>query len=873
MKKNRKHIKPPRLAELFLSWFIKDELSEEVLGDLEEKFYSTLEQKSKQKAKRNYWYQVLKYMRPFALKILKSQHSNKTTMIRHNLLVSYRNMTKNKVHSFISITGLSLGMIVTILIGLWVADELSFNMYHKNYDRIVQVHHQRARNNGEIMTNTSQVSQLGPHLLETYPHLFEKVVMMPFRSAEVLLSKEKVSFNQTGRYMQAGAPEMLGLEMIYGSYDGLTDEKSIMLSESLSKKIFQLDNPIGELVKFKTRIDLKVTGVYKDIPKNSEFSNSQFIVPFKLSHGNDPSFYKWDNYNTAVYGQLKPNIDVEQVSLAIREVMFPYMESKPTAFVVPMKDWHLNNYYENGVKKTSPRLRFVWLYTIIGAFVLSLACINFMNLSTARSQKRLKEIGLRKAIGSARGQLIKYFLVESFLNTFCSFIISLISAMALLPWFNQISEKSLNIPLESTVFWLASILFVLLTTVLAGGYPALYLSSFNPIKALSGSQKTSNGKTWLRQGLVVFQFTISIILIISTIVIHNQTQHAKNRPIGYSQNGLIMMRAQNQEYVGKYETLRTALKNTGMVSEIAQSGTSLVNTVGQTGGFDWTGTEEEREVIFNYVFVRPEFGETVGWEILQGRDFDRTFSSDLINGVIISESAALLIGLDDPIGSKIRAKNGFNAKTEYTIIGVATDMIKDSPFEAPVPAIIFPMDADLSWLLIRINPVISLSKAIPIIEETWNKLAPTHPFNYQFVDDLYANKFKEEEKISSLSTFFSVLAILISTLGLYGLAAFVAAQRTKEIGVRKILGASLGNIWQMLSKDFAVLIMVSSVISVPIAYSILNKWLANYEYSIALEWWIFTAACLGTLAIALLIVSSQTIKAAAINPSKSLKEE
>lgn len=873
---HKNHIAPPKLARHFLLWFLRSDLAEEVLGDLDEKFYTTLKNKSKTKARRNYWYQVINYLRPFAFKLFKSPQSfgaNKTTMIKHNLLVSYRNITKNKVHSFISIAGLSLGMIVTILMGLWVADELSFNKYHKNHDRIVQVLHQRARSNGEIMTNSSQVSQLGPHLMEAFPHFFEKVVLMPFRSEEVLLSKENISFYETGRYMQADALEMLGIEMIYGSYDGLTDAKSIMLSESLSKKLFNLKNPIGELVKLKTRTDLKVTGVYKDIPKNSEFSNSQFILPFTLSYGNDPAFFKWDDYNTAVYGQLKPNIDVEQVSLAIREVMFPYMESKPTAFVVPMKDWHLNNYYENGIKKTSPRLRFVWLNAIIGAFVLSLACINFMNLSTARSQKRMKEIGLRKAIGSVRGQLIKYFLLESFLYTFFAFLISLISATALLPWFNQIAEKSLTIPLESMVFWLASISFILLTSLLAGGYPALHLSSLNPIKALSGSQKSFRSKGWARQGLVIFQFTISIFLIISTIAIHNQTQHAKNRPIGYSQNGLIMMKRQNQEYAGKYETLRAELKNTGMVSEVTQSATSLISTVGQTGGFDWTGTEEEREVIFNYVFVRPEFGKTVGWKMLEGRDFDKTLSSDLNNGVIISESAALLIGLDDPIGHKIRAKNGFNGKKEFTIIGVATDMVKDSPFKAPVPAIIFPYDGDLRWLIIRIDPAVSLSKAIPVIKETWNNLAPTHPFNYQFVDDLYANKFREEEKISSLATFFSTIAILISALGLYGLAAFVAEQRTKEVGIRKILGASLASIWQLLSKDFVILIVISSIISIPVAYSILSKWLASYEYSIALEWWIFAAACIGTLCIALLIVSSQTIKAAAINPSKSLKVE
>lgn len=878
MNRSKDNIYPPRLAVKLLRKVLKDELAEEVEGDLEEQFFGRVEHDSVRKAKRNYWVQVINYLRPFALKKINTPQffgTKNNAMFKHNLLVSYRNLLKNKAYSVINIGGLAAGMTVALLIGLWINDELSYNKYHDKFDRIVQVMHQRERNNGEIMTNTSQVSQLGPHLKENYPHFFEKVVLMPWRTEEVLLSVDRNNFNQTGRYMQADGPELLGLKMVLGSIQGLEDMNSIMLSESLSKKLFGDTDPMGQLVKLRAMQDLIVTGVYEDIPKNSAFKDAHFVAPLRIFYNNDPEFFKWDNYNMAVFGELKTGVDHQTVSKAIEETMFPHMagKSKPRAFVMPMKDWHLNAYFDNGVRKTSPRLRFIWIYTTIGVFVLLLACTNFMSLSTARAQKRMREVGVRKAIGSMRSQLMRQFLSESFLFVVFAFGLSLIAITALLPWFNGIAEKSILLPFSQPSFWMYGFVFILVTAFLAGAYPAFYLSSFRPIQALRGTVKFGNGGKRFRQVLVVFQFAISIALIIGTITIHNQTQFAKNRPVGYAQEGLITLRAQNQEYVGIFETLQTELKKTGVVDEIAQASYPLTNTLGQNQGFDWTGEPEEREFSFNTVFVRPEYGKTVGWKILQGRDFNRELASDMNNGVIISESAAKIMNLENPVGKKLRRKDGFNGKNEYTIVGVASDMIKESPFEPPMPAFIFPIDADLRFLLIRVNPSVSLSAALPKIESTWRTLAPTHPFQYSFVDDQYALKFKEEERISSLVTFFSVLAILISVLGLYGLASFVAEQRTKEVGIRKILGATLVNLWKLLTGDFATLIVIASAIAVPISYTSLGKWLDSYQYRIDLEWWIFAIAIVSTLIVTLLIVSIQTIKAATSNPVTALRAE
>ena len=873
MNKNHHHKSPPRLAQRLLSRLLKDELAEEVLGDLDEKFYQTQKQYANARAKRNYWYQVLNYLRPFALKAFKVKYSNFNSMFKHNLLVSYRNLLRNKTHSAINIGGLAMGLTVALLIGLWVADELNFNRYHSNYDRIVQVMNQRSFR-GEIRTNTSNFSQLAPHLAENYPDFFEKVVLTPYRPEEVLLSVDKANYNEMGRYIQDGGPEMLGLKMKRGAYGGLEEMNSIMLSETLAKKLFGDRDPLDQTVRLRAQTDLKVTGIYEDIPKNSTFGDAAFMISFKRWYDNDPAFFKWDNYNCAIYAQLKPGVTAEQVSDAIKDVIKPHLEADniPTVFVKPMRDWHLTTYDELGVERASERVRFIWLYATIGLFVLLLACINFMNLSTAQSQKRMREVGVRKAIGSVRAQLIRQFLAESTLYAFSAYIISIMAAFLLLPWFNGISEKSMVMPFSDAPFWGLSLAVVFITALLAGGYPAFYLSSFRPVRALHGAVKFGKGGVRLRQVLVVFQFTISIALIVGTITIHRQTEHARNRPIGYTQEGLITLRAQNREYADIYQTLRTELKNTGMVTEIAQANYPLTNDLGQNEGFKWRDQAEGSDVSFNTIFVRHEYGAAVGWDLLQGRDFSREFASDL-NGVVITESAAKAMQFENPIGEKIRAPFEVNGSDQLTILGVVSDLVKESPFATPKPAIMFLTEFDLRFLFIRINPDVSMAQALPKIEKVWAELAPTHPFNYQFVDEVYANKFREEERISSLAGFFSTLAILISCLGLYGLASFVAEQRSKEVGIRKILGASLSQLWQLLSRDFAVLVGIACLVAIPLAAYILQGWLNDYEYNIGLEWWTFGLAGVGALIVTLITVSSQMVKAALVSPVKALRSE
>lgn len=864
--------RPPKLAEKLLTMFLKEELAEEVLGDLDEKFYSTLEKKPGRKARRNYWYQVFNYLRPFAFKYFKPS-SILPTMIKHNFLISYRVLLKNKSFSAINIGGLAMGMTVAILIGLWIHDELSFNKNHGNYDSIVQVLRKDVEE-GEVYVNSSLAGQVGVFMKETYPTVFDKVVMTFFRTRPQLLTVGKQSFDESGYFFQPDAPNMLTLKMQSGAVDGLRDNKSIMLSASLAKKFFKSENPIGKVVVLNTDTELLVSGVYEDLPINSTFGNAAFMASLELIY-NERNPYVWDNYNIRVYAQLQQGVDLEEASTIIRDILTPHQDSEddPTQlFLLPMRDWHLNSDFENGIQVTSKRMQFVVLYGIIGLFVLLLACINFMNLNTARYQNRGKEVGIRKAVGSRRSQLISQFFAESILYSMASFIISVASALLILPWFNSISDKGLVLPWSNAWFWVFGIAFTLFSAAIAGSYPAVFLSSFGPIKALKGTIRQGIASVRFRQGLVVFQFTISIALIIGTMTVYNQIQYAKTRPVGYNQDGLITIQGRSAEFFQKYQVLRDELKRTGFVTEVAEASYPLMNTLGNNDGFRHAETDTRIGITFNTILVTHEYGETTEWELVAGRDFSRDLA-DESSSIIISESAVEGMRIQDPLGKEILARNEYNGRTRFTIIGVVKDMIKGDPFQPPKPLMVFATERPLPYLFIKIKPDANYIEALPAVQEAFERVLPSSPFNFEFADDGYLQKFRSEEKVGSLAAFFSVLAILISCLGLFGLSAFVVEQRVKEIGIRKVLGASVLNLWQLLSRDFSLLVIIACVIAIPISSYFMNIWLENYEYSVKISWWVYgIAGGLGFL-ITLVSVSFHSLKASYANPVKSLRSE
>jgi ABC-type antimicrobial peptide transport system permease subunit len=569
--------------------------------------------------------------------------------------------------------------------------------------------------------------------------------------------------------------------------------------------------------------------------------------------------------------QIADNADMKKVSAKIRDVKLKNVSDDEkkyqwAVFLHPMSKWKLYSEFRNGVN-TGGGIQYVWLFGAIGLFVLMLACINFMNLATARSEKRAKEVGIRKTVGSLRWQLVKQFFAESYLVVLLAFVLSLGLVLLLLPLFNEVAGKKMFIPWDSAYFWTCSLLFILITGLLAGSYPAFYLSSFDPIKVLKGTFRVGRFASVPRRILVVTQFTVSVMLIIGTIIVYQQVQHAKNRPVGYSRLGLINL-SMEKEISEHYEAVRNELKSSGAIEEIAASNSPMTQVWNSNGGFDWEGKDPSLAVDFPNNRVSYEFGKTVKWKIKDGRDFSRDFATDS-STFIINEAAAKFLGFEKPVGKILKWED-----RPFTIIGVVNDIMQESPFY-PVRPTLYHVGKyeDMYNVIVRLSPSLSAGQSISRIGEVWKKYMPSVPFDYKFVDEEFGNKFSNEERMGKLSFYFAILAIFISCLGLFGMASFVAEQRTKEIGIRKVLGASVVNLWQLLSKEFLLLVILSCVLAAPIAYYYLDNWLTKYDYRVGIKWQVFVSAGIVALVITLMTVSFQAIKAAIANPVKSLRTE
>jgi putative ABC transport system permease protein len=800
------------------------------------------------------------------------QHVNQYAMFKSYFKIGWRNLLRNKGFSFINIAGLAMGMAVAILIGLWVYDELTFDRYHKNYDGIAQVM-QHQLFNGELSSQVANPAVMGEEIRNVYGDDFKYVLQASWNYDHTLTYGDKM-FLHPGSYFEPQVTDMLGLKMIHGSKDGLKDINAILLSESVARSYFGDEDPIGKVLRFDNRSDVNVAGVYEDLPNNSTFSQLKFIASWQLylSHNqwikemNNP----WGSNFTQTYVQIADHADMEEVSVKIKNVKFNKVSQeekryKAQVFLHPMRKWHLYSDFKNGVN-TGGRIDNVWLFGVTGVFVLLLACINFMNLSTARSEKRSKEVGIRKSIGSVRGQLITQFFSESIMVSFFAFLLSIGLVFLILPAFNSIAEKKISILWSNPTFWLIGIGFSIVTGLFAGLYPALFLSSFQPVKVLKGTFKAGRFASLPRKVLVVVQFTISITLMIGTIVVYKQIQHGQNRPLGYNRDGLINVSA-NEERLKHVDVIRNELKNEGAIVEMTGSGSPVTGVWNTNGGFDWEGKDPNQAVDFPNNAVSHEYGKVIGWEIKEGRDFSKDFISDS-SAFILNESAVKFIGLKDPIGKTIRWED-----EPYTIIGVVKDILVQSPY-TPVRPAMFHLNADnQNVFIIKLNPEKSVQEAMAKVEAVFKKYNPSSPFHATFVDDDFAAKFGNEKRVGTLAAFFAILAVLISCLGLFGLASFVAEQRTKEIGIRKVMGASVANLWRMLSKDFVLLVILSCLIAIPLAWYNLNNWLSNYEYRTDISWWIFALSGTGALIITLLTVSFQAIRAALMNPVKSLRSE
>jgi putative ABC transport system permease protein len=794
-------------------------------------------------------------------------------MFKNNLKIAWRNLLKSKTYSFINIAGLAAGMAVAMIIGLWISDEVSANRQFKNYESIYQVMmHQTF--DGKRGTQTALPYPMGEELKAKYPDM-KAVAMCDWGTSHSLVYGDK-KISKFGHFIDEDAVKMFSLNILSGDKNPLHDLHSIVLTEETAKALFPNENPLNKIVRVDNTIDLKVTAVVSKLPKNSSFS-FDYLIPFYLQESIYPwikQYHKtnWRNNSWQVFVQLNDRATEKSVDAKIKNVVIAHFTDensikniKPEVIIQPMAKWRLYNDFENGVN-TGGFIKYVRMFGILGLVVLIIACINFMNLSTARSEKRAKEVGVRKAVGSDRGQLIRQFLSESLFISILAFLFALAITALALPFFNQLTEKEMSLQIGSPLFWIIMIVFTLLTGLLAGSYRAFYLSSFNPVNTLKGNLKIGRSDALPRKILVVIQFASSVILMIGTTIIYQEIQHGKNRPIGFDNRGLISVDWSSD--IGKnYEALRADLLSSGAVVSICKSNSPPSDIYSNNNGWEWKNSQPvEKSVLFSTIATDYDYTKTIGIKLIAGRDFSRDYADS--NSVILNQAAVKRMGLKNPVGELLK----WNDK-KMTVIGVVPDVQMESPFRPISPlTIIFNKDWT-GFVNVRINPNMSASVAIKRIQPIFDRYNPAFPFIYRFADTEYAKKFNYEELVGNLAAIIAVIAIFISCLGLFGLASFTAEQRVKEIGVRKVLGASVISLWQLLSKDFVKLVLISCVIAIPVAWYFMNKWLKDYEYKIDIGPGVFVMVIGLSIIITLVTVSFQAIRAARANPTRSLRSE
>lgn len=878
---------PPRVFLRFFRWYCHPKLRDHIEGDLMEE-YREQSHGSKIRADLNFIVDVVLLCRPGIIRPIEVfRNLNHPRMLKSYFKIGWRNLLANKGYSVINIGGLAIGMTVAMFIGLWIYDELSYNKYHDNYDQIARIHHGGIDpQTGEYYGGPALQMPVGATLRNDYPQYFKQAITCWWPDSYPVSSGEE-SFSKRGMFMERQGLEMFSIKMLKGTHASLDKQNSVVISQSMAEALFGNEDPMSKVLKIDNRMEVEVTGVFEDIPRNNELGGLQFFAPWSLFLASNQWLQNresdWDNHMTNVYVLLQPNATMEQADAGIHDVLLANGPAdvvagveKYKAFlqVVPMSTWHLYSEFEYG-KPAGGRITFVWLFSIVGSFVLILACINFINLSTARSEKRAREVGVRKAIGSARQQLVMQFLSESFMVVVIAFAVSLLLLALLQPTFNELADKEISLPFAYPVFWMAVVGFTLFTAILAGTYPAFYLSSFQPARVLKGALRLGRFGTLPRKVLVVIQFTVSVILIVGTVVVYNQVDYARKRPVGFDRSGLIFMELRDPTLRRKLNTLRNELLATGVVANVATSSAPLTAVWNTTSGYDWPGKDPNVDGSFGDVKIAMEFGKAIGWEIVAGRDFSPEFARDSLESIIVNEAAVKYMGLKDPVGQKFTNIDSDGSFVwSKTIIGVVKDLVVGSPYEPVMQTFYYPDEEENSSVLhIRIEPSVSAAEALPKIKDAFQKVVPASMFEYHFVDEVFGTKFSQEQRIGKLAAVFATLAIFISCLGLFGLSSFVAEQRTKEIGIRKVMGASISSLWRMLSKDFVFLVIIACFIAIPPGYYLMTQWLERFEYRTEISWWVFASTCGAALVITLLTVSYQSIRAAMMNPVNSLRTE
>ncbi|MEO7766352.1 MAG: ABC transporter permease [Ferruginibacter sp.] len=782
-------------------------------------------------------------------------------MIKSYFKTAWRNLVKNKATSFINVGGLSVGLAVAIIITLWATDEYSYDKFHAGLPNIYMVM-QNEHQDGEIATYQASPGPLAGAMRNEMPEI-TFAARVSFAGQQLIKTGDK-SIYENGIYAEPEYFKIMSFPAVAGNPEAALHETgSVVITESAAKKLFGKEDPLGKMITHNNLRNLKVGAVIKDVPTNSSFK-FDIVLPFTIyEKENSGGINKWDNNSLLTWVQLKPGANLTGLNKKLSKLLQDKKnDSTVELFAYPLSQLAMHGKFKNG-KPSGGRIEMIMMLTILGMFVLLIACINFMNLSTARSEGRSREVGVRKSLGATKKNLIFQFLSEALLMVFLALGLGVIIAKLLVPGFNELTDKNISFDIFNFKSWLVLIAAGIITGLLAGSYPAFFLSRFQPVKVLKGVLSQHKGGSLLRRGLVTFQFVISIFLIIVTIVVYKQVEHAQQRPIGYNQENLIDIPARG-DMTDKFAILKTELLQIPGVKSVSAGTDDLVNFGSTVTGFEWPGKTAAQDFPFCVTRVQYDWTKTTGLKVAEGRDFSAGYGDD---------TSACLINMAAVKKMRLKGSAIGTMVDNHRIIGVIADFIYNDAFTSPAPLIAYLGKGSMNHFFVRLQPGEKWQNDMAAIEKAVKKTNPNFPFEFRLTEEQYQRKFRGIQSGGQFASFVGILAIIISCLGLFALSAFVAERRTKEIGIRKVLGASVEGIWFALSKDFLKPVFLAIVIASPLAAWAMQQMLLSMEYHIQLSWWMFALAGLIAVLIAVVTVSFQGVKAAMANPVNSLRTE
>lgn len=786
-------------------------------------------------------------------------------MLYNYFKVAFRNLVKNKAFSAINILGLAVGLASAILVFLWIANEVSYDRFHEKKDRIYEAWN-KSTFNGKISCWNTTPKILASALQSDIPEI-ESTVRVNWSDPYLTKYKDK-TLMMDGIIVDSTFLDVFSFPVIKGDpANALMNPNGIVLTRTTAEKLFGDSNPIGEILELNVNHQFTVTAVVQDPPDNTRFRFDALLPwAYLRSRGWDDAY--WGNNSTRTYALLKEGASMDQANAKLEHFRKKYDSNDPDGgfFLYPIERWRLYSNFTNGVE-SGGQIEYIKIFSIVGSILLLIACINFMNLSTAKSEKRAREVGIRKVVGARRYNLIAQFLGESILLSFIAGVLAVVLVQLFLPSFNRFVEQDIQIQYTNPASWAFWLSFVLVTGLVAGSYPAFILSGFQPTKVLKGSFRKVQAAINPRKILVVGQFTCAIALIICTIVIKKQINHALNRHNGYNKDQLVYHRI-NGSVDKNYELIKNELLSSGTAISVTKTSAPITQGWSNTWSVEWKGKQPDDRTLFDRFCADQHLVTTAGLELIQGRDIDLSVYPGDSSSVLLNESAVQAMGFTNPIGEVIREND-----RAWTVVGVIKDFILHSPFYKTTPMFIQGAHGWFNVIHFRLNPKNSVAENLQKAEKIFKKFNPDYPFDLTFVDQEYALKFEEEKKIGSLAALFAGLTIFISCMGLFGLATYMASTRIKEIGIRKVLGASVPNITTLLSKDFLKLVMIAFLIASPLAWFLMNAWLSEYAYRTTIDGWVFVITGILSVIIAIVTTSFQAIKAAISNPVQSLKSE